>query len=846
MKLTIFTFTILLLITHLSAQTYKGGIAGTVMDASTQEPLYLANIIVLSQSDRFPKMPTIGTSTDTLGKFNISKLEVGTYSLKVTLIGYETQVVTNVVVSTGRQIPVHVRLAQTVIETGEVTVQANYFSHSELISPVSSNFLDRSEIRRSPGSIQDVQRVVQILPGVASSNDNINELIVRGGSPFENLTVMDNMEIPSINHYSSQYNSAGPINMVNADMIQDVQFSAGGFPAQFGDKSSSVMNITVREGNRNIGFSSNLGFNMAGIGTLFEGGFANGNGSYIFSARKSLLEVVDKVMGMSALSLTAVPKYWDTQGKFVYDLSPDQRLKFNFLYGESKITIEGDPKEKDELRKNITDSSSVERIYPFNKQYVAGLNWQSLWGKKGFSVLTLYTVGSTYNVDVHSDFTRRVRGSSGEVLEYTKLNTIPIFLNHSSESFLAARYDVFYQLHPKHELSLGGQIQTSRLWKNSVWVHADTSHYDFDQDRIFEAGPIIIPEGKFEQTIKFGEESKYFLYASDKFRIAPKLALTFGLRYDHFTYPGKGSFSPRLSFAYQLFPPTTTLTLAAGRYRQTHPFPFYGDRLQIGYNKHLDYMYADHAVLSFEHILADGLKLNIEGYYKKYSNISIRENFIYSAIDTFWSDRNLTVGRRRSYGLEFSLEQKQVKDLFGTASLSLSKTEDADPRVPKKVNWYPSDYDYTAIVTVVGGHVVRGLRDWLNESPFFIKYPSYILPISNEMEVSFKYRFQTGHVYTPKNYVTWKQFREGGMKWSNAAWIDTDEINSVRYPNYSRLDIQWISRFYFQTWNINVYIAIQNVFNTKNIFYQNYRSDGTIETVYQFGFFPVGGFEVEF
>jgi len=84
------------------------------------------------------------------------------------------------------------------------------------------------------------------------------------------------------------------------------------------------------------------------------------------------------------------------------------------------------------------------------------------------------------------------------------------------------------------------------------------------------------------------------------------------------------------------------------------------------------------------------------------------------------------------------------------------------------------------------------------------------------------------------------------MKWSNAAWIDTDEINSVRYPNYSRLDIQWISRFYFQTWNINVYIAIQNVFNTKNIFYQNYRSDGTIETVYQFGFFPVGGFEVEF
>jgi hypothetical protein len=162
------------------------------------------------------------------------------------------------------------------------------------------------------------------------------------------------------------------------------------------------------------------------------------------------------------------------------------------------------------------------------------------------------------------------------------------------------------------------------------------------------------------------------------------------------------------------------------------------------------------------------------------------------------------------------------------------------------VSWYASEFDYPVIITLVGGHVVRGIRDWFDDLPFFLKYPSYILPFSNEVELSFKYRFQTGRPYTPQKFVTWQQFREGGVKWSKGAWIDTDRINSVRYRDYSRLDIQWISRFYFRNWNINVLIALQNVLDTKNVFYENRRSDGTVETIYQFRFFPVGGVEVEF
>jgi hypothetical protein len=243
----------------------------------------------------------------------------------------------------------------------------------------------------------------------------------------------------------------------------------------------------------------------------------------------------------------------------------------------------------------------------------------------------------------------------------------------------------------------------------------------------------------------------------------------------------------------------------------------------------------------------DGIKLSLETYYKRFKNIGESENFIHSFLDsTFWSDQNLAIGRRTSYGLEFLLQKKQVTNYYGTISVSLSKTTDDDPRLGKDGSTYPSQYDYPVIINLVGGKIVKGVRSWFDDQPFFIKYPSYVLPFSDEMEISFKYRYQTGGPYTPRNSSTFRQYREGGVQWSQFSWIESSNINSIRYPDYSRLDIEWISRFYMQNWNINVYIALMNVFNTKNVFYYNYRSDGTIGVTYQFGFFPVGGIEVEF
>ncbi len=829
--------------TTLFAQSYKGEIVGHITDGKTLEPLPLVNVQIV-------ELPSLGASTDESGNFTITGIPVGTYSLKTSLIGYEPTVQTNVVVSTGRSTKMAIKLFEQAVSVSGVTVQANYFSRNNDIAPLSVNSYDRAEVKRQPGSVQDVQRVVQNLPGVASSNDNINELIVRGGAPFENLTVMEHMEIPSINHYPNEYNSAGPINMVNIDLVEDVQFSAGGFPVQYGDKMSSVMDITVREGDRNKGFASNTGFNMAGIGTLMEGKLADGRGSWIFSARQSLLEFVDKLMGISTISLTAIPKYWDAQTKIVYDLSPAQKLTLNGIYGDSRIYIKGDPKEADVDKTGVTDSSSLENVDVHNKQYVLGLNLKSLWGKDGYSILSLYTVGNQYNVDVRENFTERKYGPTGDVLAYTTLNSRNILNSHNDEAFYAVKYDVFYQIHPKHELKGGVQIQTTNHWIGKTTFAGSDFYYDLNGNHGYDVGidkRIISPDGDIPNVLDFGEASKMFAYASDKYHITPRLNLTLGLRYDYFTYSKEGELSPRASLAYELIPITTTISLSAGEYWQTQPLPNYSDTRNIGYNKNLENSKAQHIVLGFQHILDEGVKMSVEAYYKKFSQISFGEEYIRSLVDTVWSDKNLAIGNRDSYGVEFLLQKKQVTNYYGTISVSLSKTTQEDPRIGREGQAYPSEYDYPGIINLVGGKVVKGVRSWFNDQPFFIKYPAYILPISDEMEISFKYRYQTGRPYTPHTFSTNVHFWEGDTRWSQGIWqYDQSRVNADRYPDYSRLDIQWISRFYMQNWNINVYIALQNVLDHKNVFYYEYRSDGTRETVYQFSFFPVGGIEIEF
>lgn len=830
---------LLFLSTLLPAQEKQGEISGQIIDGSTHQPLIGANVVVVEK-------PTVGAVTNENGNFFIKSLEVGGYSLRTTLVGYTPSVTTDVVVSTGRSTKVKIKLDEQSVQVEGVEVSADYFSAAGAISPISTIGLDGAEVKRSPGSAQDMQRIVQSMPNVATSDDKSNELIVRGGAPNENLTVMDYIEIPSTNHYPNEFNSGGPINMVNVDLIEDIRFSTGGFPAQYGDKLSSVMDISIREGDRRHDFSSNTGFNFAGFGTVMEGAIDGGRGSWLFSARQSLLETIDKVVGISSLGLTAIPKYYDTQWKIVYDLSPSQKILVSGIYGNDKIFLKGDPKEKNEQKANVSDSSSVETVDVRKSQYAAGISLKSLWGAKGYSVLTLSSLGNKGNVEAWDDFTARTYDPTGRVLNSRLLNSRSSFSDNSYDSYVALKYDVVYYLLSNHEVSAGAQYFTIWKYDNATRWYSRVSRYDMNNDGVFETGPITFPDGNVKNHFGFGSEYKSYGYISDRIRLSDLFRVTVGARYDYFSYSQKGNVSPRFSASYDVLPPTTKINFAYGEFYQTQSLPYYSDNRGIGYNRTLENSHARHYVLGIEHIFADGLKASVEGYYKDYSDLPVSEEFIYSADKQFRSDKYLNVGKRTSKGIELFIQQKQVETYYGTLSLSYSKTEDVDPRIPQRVSTYPSEYDYPFLATFIAGKIVKGTREALNSAPFFIKYPSLIFPFSDDMEISVRFRYSTGRPRTLQKFVTNIQNQIDGIAWSKGSWEYSDNINSTRYPDYHRLDFQWISRYHYTGYNIVVYMAVENLYNHDNIAGYQYVSDGTVQTIHQFAFFPVGGVSVEF
>jgi len=139
----------------------------------------------------------------------------------------------------------------------------------------------------------------------------------------------------------------------------------------------------------------------------------------------------------------------------------------------------------------------------------------------------------------------------------------------------------------------------------------------------------------------------------------------------------------------------------------------------------------------------------------------LREEFIHFYDRAFRSEKILNVGKQDVYGIDFLLQQKLVKDIYGTVSFSRMWTKYYDPRIGKEGGTFPSDNDFPYVLTVIAGKRFTGLRTELNQMPFYIRYPSYVLPFSDDMEISLRWRYATGKPFTPQEYVVTEQHREG-------------------------------------------------------------------------------------
>ncbi|MBN1995911.1 TonB-dependent receptor [candidate division KSB1 bacterium] len=766
-----------------------GSIQGQVVDEATSSPLPSVNIII-QDTQR-------GASSDPDGFFSILGVPPGAYNLKCMMIGYKTRILNNVIVNPGRSIFIKIELKSTILEADSIVVTAGFF-HEAKDAVVSNRSMDFEEIRSDPGSAEDIQRVVQALPAVVSGSDQDNEIIVRGGMPGENLFVMDEVEILNPNHFGYQGTTGGPINMINTYMVRRVDFYAGAFPARYGDKASSVMDIALRDGNREkIAGHGYMG--MAGVGAMLEGPIPGRKGSFILSARKSYLDLV-----IDATGLTAVPYYYSLQGKAVYDLNKNNKLTIHGIFGDDKITIEDDESGYGRGAENVRSKSY---------QYAAGMTLRTLLGGMGLSKFTLSQSSNTWDQYVYHGIDD------------------PYYTNVSIETERTLKYDLTYLPVKKLETNVGAHIKaihfdidewaeadTIYTWNTGVSPPVKTGIYQFYGDYINSAD---------ERTYKSAA------WAQLKWMPGRRLTLSGGLRFDHFSYTGQSALDPRLGLSVHLSP-STQVNLAYGQHSQSPPY------IQLGMhpaNKTLDYKKTRQVVLGLERLFREDIRGTVEVFYKEYSDVPISVSSL--TPDPFDRSDGELVNKGEGYaqGIEFFLQKKLDRNYHFTLSYSFSDSKGLDPRFNE---YYPWDYDYRHVFTFINGYKFHLMnKKWyqkLNRN-FIYNLFAWILPFGDQVEVSVRWRYLGGRPHTEPVYYPNLQ-----------RWLSDETVryNQTRYPSYHRLDFRLDRRFMFNGWNLVTFFDIMNIYGRDNIWGYSYNDDGTYDTVYQYSLFPVGGVTVEF
>jgi CarboxypepD_reg-like domain/TonB dependent receptor-like, beta-barrel/TonB-dependent Receptor Plug Domain len=608
----------------LLAEEQRGTIKGTITDKETQSPVIGANVFLLDTS--------LGAATDEKGNYTINKVPVGNYVLNVSFIGYEPVKKTDVIVRPQHITWVNGTLEISALETDAIVVEGGYFSQAE--EKVSSINFSAEEIRRAPGSAGDVSRIIYGLPGIAKINDQKNTLLVRGGSAFENAFYVDNIEIPNINHFPDLGSSAGPIGILNVDFIEDVDFSAGGFSAAYGDRLSSVMNISFREGNREH-YNTQFDFNFAGIGGIIEGPVANGKGSWFFSARQSYLNLILNAIGEDESS---IPNYADIQGKFVYDISDKSQI--------SIINITA----VDDISGSRQGSIDQDESHYANFKYTGittGINWRYLWQDAGYSNTSLAATSRKYDATVHT--TR----DAALVADWT-----------TSDISFNLRNSNYYKFDNSHKVEFGMEVK----------------HLISDFDNYYGEYNDVLGNVTAEYTInKKINSDKYDGFASYIWSPVKRLTLTPGIRIGYFSYNKHYTLDPRFSITYQ-FNDKTSMTASAGLYHQNVPLILLS---QNEANKNLKDMQARQYILSLNHLLTEDTRLTIDLFDKQYSRFPVDplqpSIFILDQSSNSMSIINgnplLSKGEAFSRGVEVIVQKKLAQSFYGMISGSFSQAK---------------------------------------------------------------------------------------------------------------------------------------------------------------------------
>ena len=719
-------------------------IKGTVIDKSTRQPLEFVNVLVVGLG--------IGASTDSNGNFTITQVPPGIYRLQASFLGYKTALTSEYRVNHVTPY-VQIELEEENTSLNEVVVTASPFQ-KVVESPVSLRVIGLQEIEKAPGANRDISKVVQNYPGVAFSPIGYrNDLIVRGGGPSENRFYLDGVEIPNINHFSTQGASGGPVGLIDADLIRSVKFYSGAFPADRGNALSSVLDFSLRDGDmeRNS-LKATLGASEV---SLSSNGHLGKKTSYLVSVRQSYLQALFKVLGLPFL-----PAYTDASFKLKTRFDSHNELTLLGLGGLDRMKlnlgIEGEDAE-------------------YMLSYLPKIEQET------------YTVGGVYR-------------------HYTPIHVQTIVL---SQSYLNNRNIKYRNNDESSEdnltLHLGSVEQETKLrmentsswsvWKVKAGFDLNYSRYKSDEYRKIFAD--ALREYNYHTDLSLW---RWGLFASIDYAAPDKsFTASIGVRTDGNNYSDKmkelwRQLSPRLSVSYRLAE-GLFLSGHVGLYYQLPSYTALGFKGEAGdyVNKHLDYISVSQESVGLSWIPNENMEFSVEGFYKLYGNMpfSLSDQIPLSCkgndYGTIGNEALSSEAKGRSYGAELMFKWLLTQKLNLSSSLTIFKSEFKDG---KQGSYVPSAWDNRFILNVSGTY----------------NFPKH-------WSLGAKVSCIGGSPYTP--YDEAKSSLVEAWDVQGRAYYDYSRYNQERLPVFGQLDVRVDKTFYLKKCMLGFYLDIQNITASK-------------------------------
>ena len=720
-------------------------VKGTVIDKSSRQPLEFINVMIVGLNK--------GGVTNAEGKFSIGQVPPGIYRLQASAIGYKTVTTPEYILST-RDLHIQIEMEENQTELEGVTVTASPFRR-DIESPVSLRIIGLQEIEKSPGANRDISRIVQSYPGVAFSPIGYrNDLIVRGGSPSENRFYLDGVEIPNINHFSTQGASGGPVGILNADLIREVNFYTGAFPTDKGNALSSVLDFKLRDGDmeRNS-LKATLGASEV---SLASNGHLGKKTSYLVSVRQSYLQFLFDMLGLPFL-----PTFTDAQFKLKTRFDARNELTVLGLGGIDKMKL--NTKADDE------DNEYILSYLPKIQQET-------------------FTLGAVYR-------------------HYAGAHVQSVVASHSYLNNRNTKYQQNDESDPEHlMLRLRSTEQNTQLrlensssfrnWKVTVGTSLDYSQYSNTTfQKVYTDRAQTFDYHTYLGIMRWG------LFGTVNYTsIDERFTASLGLRADANNYSAamkdlSDQLSPRLSLSYQLTE-HWSLSGNAGLYYQLPPYTALGFKNNNGLyaNKYaLRYMQVSQGSVGLNWRKGDTFEVSVEGFYKDYDKIplSVADGIPLTCkgndYGVIGNELLTSTAQGRSYGAELLLKWLVAKKLNLASSFTLFKSE------------YRTDKESEYIASAWDNRFIFNLRG------------TYNLP--RHWSVGMKVSCIGGAPYTP--YDADKSSLVTAWNAQGKPYYDYTRYNEERLSAFTLVDIRIDKTFYLKRCMLGFYIDLQNIAGSK-------------------------------